>query len=145
MTTTLEKGTALEITRTFDAAPERVFDAWLEKSWGDWAGPPGVRGEVTVMEPRVGGHYTIIMHTPDGGTLTVGGVYKEIVRPSRLVMSWKWSHEQPDTLITLTFKPSGKGTELHMRHEGFTHADRRDSHNTGWTGTFDKLAAFLAD
>jgi uncharacterized protein YndB with AHSA1/START domain len=144
MTDTLEKSTVLELTRIFDAPPERVFDAWLEKSWGDWAGPPGVKGEVTLMEPRVGGRYSIVMHTPDGNKITVGGVYKEIVRPSLLVMSWKWTHEQPDTLITLTFKPAGKGTELHMRHEGFANADRRDSHNKGWNGTFDKLAAFLA-
>ena len=144
MIATIEKSAALEITRHFDAPPERVFDAWLMKSWGDWAGPPGVKGEVTLMEPRVGGRYQIIMHTPDGSTLTVGGTYKEITRPSKLVMSWKWDREESDTLITLTFKPTATGTELFMRHEGFANEDRRNSHNNGWNGTLDKLAAFLA-
>jgi uncharacterized protein YndB with AHSA1/START domain len=59
-------------------------------------------------------------------------------------MSWKWSQEEQDTLITLTFRPSGKGTELHMRHEGFANAGRRDGHNLGWVGTLDKLEKFLA-
>lgn len=144
MNATIEKSPVLEITRIFDAPPERVFDAWLLKSWGDWAGPPGVRGEVTLMEPHVGGRYRIVMHTPDGNILSVGGIYKEIVRPSKLVMSWMWEHGDTDTLITLTFKPSGKGTELFMRHEGFSSDERRDSHNKGWNGTFDKLEAFLA-
>jgi uncharacterized protein YndB with AHSA1/START domain len=134
----------LVMTRTFDAAPERVFDAWLKKSWGDWAGPEGVRGEVTLMEPRVGGRYRVVMHLPNGGTLTVGGVYREIARPTRLMMTWKWEHEEQDTLITLTFSAKGKGTELTLRHEGFAAAERRDSHQGGWTGTLDKLAKVLA-
>jgi glutathione S-transferase len=135
--------TVLELTRVIDAAPERVFDAWLQKSWGEWAGPPGVQGDVVQMEARVGGRYKVVMHAPRGD-LTVGGVYKEIVRPSRIVMTWKWEFEPQDTLITLTFKPKGKGTEIHMRHEGFANAERRDSHQMGWSGTFDKLEKFLA-
>ena len=135
--------TVLELTRHFDAPPERVFDAWLDKSWGDWAGPPGVKGEVTLLEPRVGGHYRIVMHR-ESGALVVSGTYKEITRPSRLVMSWTWDGEGVDTQITLTFTAKGNGTELHMRHEGFADAGRRDGHQMGWNGTFDKLEKFLA-
>ena len=95
------------------------------------------------LEPRVGGGYKIVMHR-EAGDLTVAGTYREITRPSRIVMSWKWSQEEADTLITLTFRPKGNGTELHMRHEGFASVERRDSHNMGWNGTFDKLEKFLA-
>jgi glutathione S-transferase len=140
---TMTADRVLEITRIIDAAPERVFDAWLQKSWGEWAGPPGVKGEVIQLEPKVGGRYQIVMHRPDGGTLTVGGIYKEITRPTRLVMSWKWQHEDVDTLITLSFRPKGKGTEIQIRHEGFANAERRDGHNAGWNGTLDKLGTFL--
>jgi uncharacterized protein YndB with AHSA1/START domain len=135
---------SLTMTRTFDAPVERVFDAWLDKSWGEWAGPPGIRGEVTRMEPRVGGRYEIVMHRPDGGTLTVGGVYRAIERPSKIVMSWKWTNEDNESLITLSFRSLGAKTELNLRHEGFAAAERRDSHNGGWTGTLDKLATHLA-
>lgn len=134
---------SLTMGRLFDAAPERVFDAWLSKEWGDFVGPPGVRGEVVTLEPRVGGRYAIVMHLPDGKTLKVGGVYREIVRPAKLVMSWKWEHEEQDTLLTLTFRPSGKGTDVTLYHEGFANADRRDSHKGGWTGTLDKLVELL--
>jgi glutathione S-transferase len=140
---TITADRVLEMTRYIDAAPETVFDAWLNKSWGEWAGPPGIKGEVLQLEPKVGGKYKVVMHRPDGGTLTIGGTYKEIVRPTRLVMSWKWAHEETDTLITLIFRPKGKGTEIHLRHEGFAAVDRRDSHNAGWVGTLDKLEQFL--
>jgi uncharacterized protein YndB with AHSA1/START domain len=134
--------TVLEITRTFDAPPEHVFDAWLDKSWGEWVGPPGVKGEVVQLEPRVGGGYQIVMRR-EGGDLTVAGIYREITRPSRIVMSWKWAHEDVNTQITLTFRPKGQGTELHLRHEGFASAERRDGHQAGWNGTLDKLQKFL--
>jgi len=143
MTVMTDAPIILELSRVFDAPPERVFDAWLEKSWGDWVGPPGVKGEVVQLEPRVGGRYKLVMHR-DSGDLTVAGTYKEITRPSRIAMSWKWSQEEADTLITLTFRPKGNGTEMHMRHEGFGSTDRRDGHSTGWNGTFDKLEKFLA-
>ena len=35
--------------------------------------------------------------------------------------------------ITLTFQARGGGTDLTLRHEGFAAAERRDSHNNGWT------------
>jgi uncharacterized protein YndB with AHSA1/START domain len=142
--TATEKPITLDMSRTYDAAPERVFDAWLGKSWGEFVGPPGVRGEVTLIEPRVGGRYRVVMHLPDGKQLAVGGVYREIARPSKLVMSWKWEHEEQDTLFTLTFRAHGKGTELTLHHEGFANAVRRDSHKDGWTGTLDKLTKVLA-
>ena len=145
MTMTIEKPIVLELTRHFDAPPARVFEAWLDKSWSDWVGPPGVKGEIAILEPRVGGRYRIVMHRPDGSTLTVAGLYKEITHFSRIVMSWKWEHEDADTLLTLTFRKASGGTELTLRHEGFAAVERRDGHNIGWTGTLDKLAEFLRD
>jgi uncharacterized protein YndB with AHSA1/START domain len=144
MNAVIESSIKLSLTRSFDADPATVFDAWLQKSWGEWVGPAGVNGEVIQLEPRVGGRYRIVMHLPDGGTLTVGGTYKEIARPSKIVMSWKWEHESQDTLITLTFAAEGRGTAMTIHHQGFAAPERRDSHNKGWTGTLEKLAAYLA-
>ena len=135
---------ALVLTRTFDAEPTRVFDAWLSKTWGDWAGPGPVRGEVVLMEPKTGGRFRVVMHMPDGNSLTVGGIYREVSRPSKLVFTWKWEHEDTETLVTLSFRSAGSKTEMHFRHEGFAAETRRDSHRDGWTGTFDKLDTHLA-
>jgi len=144
MTTAEITAPALLITRIFDASPERVFDAWLSESMGAWIGPREIRGEVTLMEPKIGGRYTIVMHRADGSTLTVRGVYREIARPNKLVFTWGWEHEQKETLVTLSFRAVGGKTEMTMRHEGFPNDERRDGHNQGWNGSFDKLAAALA-
>jgi uncharacterized protein YndB with AHSA1/START domain len=144
MSMTTAKPIALDMTRLIDAPVERVFDAWLSKSWGEWAGPRGVRGEVTLMEPHVGGRYRIVMHAADGNTMAVGGTYREISRPSKIVMSWKWEAEEVDTTVTLAFRAVDGKTEVHLHHEGFAAEARRDSHGNGWTGTLDRLGERLA-
>ena len=103
--TTATADVALELTRVFDAAPDRVFDAWLSKIWGEWAGPPGGTGEVVLMEPQVGGRYRLNARTPDGQQLPVSGVYKEIEQPCRIRFTRKWDHDDHETEVTLTFRP----------------------------------------
>jgi uncharacterized protein YndB with AHSA1/START domain len=83
MNTATHSPTTLELSRHFDAPPEAVFDAWLQKSWGEWAGPPGVRGEVVQLEPRVGGHYRIVMHTPDGKDVPVALKSETVLGPDK--------------------------------------------------------------
>ena len=135
----------LELTHTFDAPRERVFDAWLDpKELASWVGPRGVSAEVPLLEAKAGGRYRIQMLTPDKSNPAVGGIFREIKRPERLVLTWMWESEKVETLITLTFKTVGKQTEIKLRQEGFSAKERRDSHHNGWSGSFDKLAERLA-
>lgn len=135
---------SLTMTRHFDASPEQVFDAWMSRAWGSWIGPREIKGEVTEIEPKVGGQYRILMHRAEGAPLAVGGVYRVIDRPNKLVFTWMWEEGQVNTLVTLTFRKAGKGTDMTIHHEGFASEERRDSHNNGWTKSFEKLAEYLA-
>lgn len=142
-----ESTLSLELSRRVDAPPERVFDAWLSKEWGEWLPPRGARCEVVLIEPRVGGRYQVSMTMPDGRTVEISGVYRELVRPEKLVFTWLGTYNSQETLITLTFRPDGTGTQMKMRQDGFADAQLRDGYNSGWTGengSFDKLDAFLA-
>jgi uncharacterized protein YndB with AHSA1/START domain len=142
----------LVMTRVFDAPPERVFDAWLDPNQiGRWIGPRTVRAETMEMTPKVGGRYRIFMRGTDGKGPTVSGVYREIVRPQRLVFTWTWETDHSsgmpgnETLITLTFRAVGTKTEMTLTHEFLESKNSRDSHNKGWEGSFDKLAETLAE
>ncbi len=133
----------LEITRHFDAPPERVFDAWLQDGWGAWIGPREATGEIVLLEPRVGGRYQAsILY--DGRTMSLSGVYREFQRPEKIRMTWKWGHDPQETEITLSFRPKGTGTELTLRQTGFASTERRDGHVGGWNVTLEKLAEYLA-
>ena len=138
---------SLEISRRFDAPPERVFDAWLTKSSGEWLSPAGAHCEMTALEPRVGGRYQMRVTSPDGRTIDISGAYREIARPQRLVLTWTDHYNTLETIMTLTFRPDGAGTMMTVRQDGFPEAGIRDRYSTGWTsagGSFDKLAACLA-
>jgi glutathione S-transferase len=136
---------ALEITRTFNAPPSRVFACFTNREdWSAWAGPQAIQGEVTLLEPKVGGRYRIVMHRPDGAELVAGGEFQVLEEPSRLAFTWKWEHGQDTTLVTIFLRDVGGKTEMHFRHEGFTSEEDRDRHNDGWTGCFIKLEAFAA-
>jgi uncharacterized protein YndB with AHSA1/START domain len=139
--------TSLEITRRFDAPPERVFDAWLGVEWGQWLPPGGASCQVTTIEPRLGGRYRVTMNMPDGRVVQGSGVYREVVRPSRLVFTWFADYNSQETLITVTFRPDGAGTMMSFRQDGFPSSELRDRYHNGWggnDGSFQKLAAFLA-
>ncbi len=147
---TAAEALVLVVSRSFDAPREAVFDAWLDAAQlAKWMGPHGVRAEIDVVEPKVGGRYRIIMHPEPGGTPTAGGVYREISRPERLVFSWAWENTHPDgsagveTIVTVTFEDKGGKTEMTLRQEGLETTESRDSHEHGWAGSFDKLADTL--
>jgi uncharacterized protein YndB with AHSA1/START domain len=82
----------LAMTRVFDAPRNLVFDAWtkpeLLKRW------LGVRGgwtfSVCEVDLKLGGAYRFVWRGPDGREMGMGGVYREIVRPERLVASEKF-------------------------------------------------------
>jgi uncharacterized protein YndB with AHSA1/START domain len=77
----------LVMTRVFDAPRQLVFDAWtkpeLLQKWlgvrGGWTMP------VCEVDLRVGGAYRFVWRSEKGAEMGVGGVYREVVRPERIV------------------------------------------------------------
>jgi uncharacterized protein YndB with AHSA1/START domain len=146
-----ESDLLLVISREFDAPIERVFDAWLDpRQIGLWIGTRNIRAQTLELTPRVGGRYRIHMRGADGSDgPVVGGIYREIVRPERLVFTWMWEPGHPTgvgqkTLVTVTFRKRGGKTEMTLRHELFGSKELRDRHKEGWTVSFDKMVEMLA-
>ncbi len=75
------------ITRRFQAPRELVFDAMtkpaLIKKWLN--GPPGWSMTACKVDLRVGGKFRYVWKNQSGQGMALGGVYKEIKRPERLV------------------------------------------------------------
>jgi uncharacterized protein YndB with AHSA1/START domain len=145
MTTPHDDEGTLVLTRTLDAPPARVFDAWLNREeWQAWIGPEGVQCEVPLLEPRLGGRYRVLMHLSGGQTIPVAGVFTVIERPHILAMTWGMEGDPSrQSLLTITFKKLGKSTELTLRQEGLGSASNRDDHGKGWNSALNKLVAHL--
>lgn len=98
------------------------------------------------MDPRVGGAFHLRMHMPNR-VVDLTGAYREIKRPTRLVISWIGDCTRFDTTITVTFKREGQGTLMTLRQEGFKNPTVRDGFVQGWSAagnSFDKLTRLLA-
>jgi uncharacterized protein YndB with AHSA1/START domain len=135
----------LEITRIFAAAPSDIFESWMTRDeWEAWIGPEGVRCEVPLFEPRVGGRYRLIMNLPDGSILPVTGIFKAIEANSRFAFTWGHEGYVRTTLVTVTLRDLGGRTELTLRHEGLPTPADREGHVKGWNSALNKLAAYLA-
>jgi uncharacterized protein YndB with AHSA1/START domain len=107
-------------------------------------GPTGTKQVEASCDLRVGGRYAIKMVMSDDEH-NVGGVYREVVPNEKLVFTWAWrSTPERESLVTVTFKRDGDGTLMTLLHEQFFDEAARDRHNTGWTGTMDKLEKFIS-
>ena len=136
----------LELRRVFRAPRERVFRAWTEAdALGAWFGPQGTTTRVAEFDPRPGGRYRFEM--AEGGEYVVGGLFREVVPPERLVFTWRWENGAfagVETEVRITLADVDGGTELTLVHRRLPGGDARQKHADGWTGCFDCLARHLA-
>jgi uncharacterized protein YndB with AHSA1/START domain len=130
------------------APPARVFRAWTDpEHLAAWWGPKGMRAGVVELDLRKGGRWRSSMIGADGTEMFVGGVYREIVRPRRLVFTWAWESDgEPghESVVTLEFNPHPDGTELVLSQAVFETKKACSMHRQGWNSSFDCLAEFLA-
>ena len=79
-------------TREFDAPSRLVFDAYtkpeLIRRW--LLGPPGWEMTECRVDLRVGGEYRWAWKHPEQGSMGMGGVYREIIRPRKIVSTEKY-------------------------------------------------------
>ena len=137
----------LRLERRFAAPRVDVYRAWTDpKQLVRWWGPEGMSIPDCEMDVRPGGKWRTCMTGPDGNERWVGGVYREVTPPARLVFTWAWEEDGkpgPETLITIEFHDLGDATDLVLTQEGFADSGGRDLHGEGWTSSFDCLDEVL--
>ncbi len=136
---------SLTLVRQFAVPPEQVWHAWTDpQALKRWFGPDEGKVMLAETDVRAGGRFHVVFHTLDGQQHDVSGQYM-IVEPHRkLVFTWAWkSTPERESQVTLTFLPSGGGTEFTMLHEQFFDITARDNHEYGWTGSLVKLERVL--
>ena len=155
------------ISRVLDAPRDLVWRSWTEpERLKQWWGPKGFVVTHVTVDLRPGSTMHYCLHMPDGSEMWGRFVYREIVKPERLVwvnsfsnraggvtvhpMSPTWPREM---LSTATFEDLGGKTKLSIEWlpletstelERKTFEDGRESMKMGWTGTMDQFAAYLA-
>ena len=155
------KQEALVNERIFEARREKVWQAWSEpERFMRWWGPAIYTSPSCKMDFRVGGKYLWCMRSPEGQDFYSAGVFREIVKPQRIVYTDSFVDEKgnivpaekyglapgfaKELLVTVTFEelPGGK-TKLTLRQEGIPAGEMSELTRAGWLGSFDKLAESL--
>jgi uncharacterized protein YndB with AHSA1/START domain len=140
---------AVVLRRTFKAPRWKVFDAWTKpEQLREWFGPAGTSAPEVAVDLREGGKFRIAIVDSDGDRNVAAGTFTKVRRPEGLAFTWCWETNDPpdiyDTQITIDFVERGDETEMVFKHEGFRKVESRNGHESGWTTSFDKLAAFIA-
>jgi len=137
--------------REFDAPRHLVFDAMTRPEHvRRWFGCDAFTLPICEIDLRVGGAYRFVMRSPDGGESTLQGIYREIVRPERVVFVERIlmpGFTSPEYQVTSSFDDIGGGTRLTtiILHDS---RENRDGHlhsgiEKGVAPAYDRLAELV--
>jgi uncharacterized protein YndB with AHSA1/START domain len=153
LTVTTPTDREIVMTRVFDAPRRLVFDAHtrpeLVRRW--LLGPPGWSMPVCEIDLRVGGKYRYVWRRDTDGTqMGMGGMYREIVAPERIVNTERFDEawypgEALGTLVLV--ERQGRTTlTVTMRYESRAARDGvlKSGMETGVAASYDRLAEMLA-
>lgn len=116
------------ITRMLDAPRERVWEAWTNPQHvANWWGPNGFTTTIEKMDVRPGGVWKHVMHGPDGTDYPNSSVFKEVVKPERIVFAHgggRAGEPGASFISTWTFEALGNQTRVTIRMVFPTTADR---------------------
>jgi uncharacterized protein YndB with AHSA1/START domain len=139
------------MTRSFNAPRELVWEAVTKPEHvRRWYGCSAFTLAVCEIDLRVGGQYRYTMRTSEGVDHTMTGIYREIVKPERIIHTERYEttgFTSPDTLVTMTLTEQAGKTVLQTV---VLHANQesRDGHlnsgvENGARETYDRLAGLL--
>lgn len=140
--------TSLTLVRRIRARPQIVFDAMttadgIARWWGPDEGPV----LISESDPRVGGHYRVRFRRLVGTEHECSGEFLEIVRPERVIMSWRWkggAEDPGESRVEIRLRAIPEGTEVTFTHAQLDDEPSRQSHEEGWAGALNKLEALFA-
>ena len=144
----LPSGRTIVITRTFAAPRTIVFDAWtIAEHVAHWWDPGGAPLAVCEIDLRPGGAFRFAAAGGPGARHAFTGSYREVVRPSRLVMVTPGPSPNSESVGTLVFDERGGMTTLTLTIESASEADRdallQMRVDAGTRQTLENLAHYL--
>jgi len=141
----------MRVTRSFDAPPHVIFEAWTKPDlFMRWWAPKsmGMPIRSCEMDVRTGGSYRLEFGKDASDSFAFFGKYIEVVPNARLV----WTNEEGEggegAVTTVTFEEKDGGTFLTF-HELYPSKEALDESLVGMDSfmpeQFDQLDALLAD
>jgi uncharacterized protein YndB with AHSA1/START domain len=131
------KTTTLHVSRTIPAAPERVYDVWLDHTspGGPWFGSKKV-----ILDAKVDGLFYHAMEW-EGTTWPHFGRFIALERGKKIEHTWMSPATKGlESVVTITLEDKGGETLLSLRHAGVPDDEQGRHHEQGWKWITDALA-----
>jgi uncharacterized protein YndB with AHSA1/START domain len=123
----------LTVSRSIDAAPREVFDAWVDSAKvAEWFG-----GARVIMNPVVDGLYYIgVQHGDRNGSHY--GRFLRLERPSLIEQTWmSESTHGLESIVRFVITPRGACSEVTIVHTGLPDDEEGRSHEGGWASVLE--------
>ena len=138
----------VRVQRVMPAAPDVVFDEWLDReSLQEWMCPRPVRLLDVNVEQLVGG--VVRFDIDDSGTrVLISGQFLTIDRPRLLRFTWTnsdWSDPTTESVVNVAFEPVGDDETLMSIEHALLPPEEFEIFDSGWRLPVDQLAAALGD
>jgi uncharacterized protein YndB with AHSA1/START domain len=108
------------IEHTYEASPQRVFDAWADPTAkARWFGPP--EKPDYSLDFRVGGREHFVTAGPDGARYSFDAVFQDIVAGVRIIHAYDMHRDDVRisvSLATIELEAQGEGTRLTLTEHG---------------------------
>jgi uncharacterized protein YndB with AHSA1/START domain len=151
----------VRIERMFDAPRELVFEAWTRPEFLlQWYAPRGCTIHYEKIEVRPGGRFHSCIRNPSFGDCWCVGIYREIVRPERIVYTLATAdsagneiepvqaghhpHWPRETLVTVTLADVRGSTRLILEQNALESLARQTGAHPSWLQMLDRLAELVA-
>jgi len=145
----------LVLTRLIDAPREKLYRCWTESELlKKWFTPAPWTTPFAEFDVRPGGSSLIVMADPDGNEYPNRGVYLEVVKNEKLVVTdafvnaWEPS-EKPFMTAILTFEDEDGKTRYTARVRHWSVADRQQHEqmgfHQGWGQCADQLEKLVKE
>jgi uncharacterized protein YndB with AHSA1/START domain len=152
LTVTTPSDREIALSRVFDAPRTLVFDALtrpdLVQRW--MLGSMNAAMPVCEIDLKVGGSYRFVWRNPDGSEFAMHGVYREIVRPERLVNTQQFETAwlPGEAILTTTLIENGGKTTFTCTTLYETREVRdkilKSGMESGASASYDRLENLLA-
>lgn len=144
--------TEVVLVRHIAARPSIVFDALTTcEGMASWWGPEDKPVTSAVADFRPGGTFQVTFPCFDELQHVVTGEVLEMVKPTRVVLSWRWAQRgEPEeqgatSRVEFRLRSTETGTELTLIHSELRNEASAQSHERGWTAALIKLVRRFAE
>jgi uncharacterized protein YndB with AHSA1/START domain len=110
------------IERTYEASPDRVFEAWSDAAAKErWFGPPQKPEGAYSLDFQIGGREHLRIEQAAGPTYTFDAVYQDIVPGQRIIYTYDMHRDEERisvSVATVEIEKLGAGTRLTLTEQG---------------------------